>query len=225
MLAPPGGRVRSPAEYEENEGILIRWGALNAVLTELVVAVSQHSRQSRVWIVVADAAQEASARSSLVAAGADPARLLFLHAPSNSIWIRDYGPRFIGVDGRRAIVDHVYNRPRPLDDADPPGGGGGLRRAALRVAAGARRRQLPSLGGPVGAPDRAHPRREPRQHRRRHRRRLRRLPGTRGGHHPGPARRATTAPSTSTCGCCRSRKPARSSGSTRRARAAGCRGR
>src|SRR5690606_16902251 len=37
----------------------------------------------------------------------------------NSVWMRDYGPRFVEEDGVPAIVDHVYNRPRPLDDAVP----------------------------------------------------------------------------------------------------------
>lgn len=119
LLAPPSGRVRTPAEYEENEGLLIRWGALNSVLTELAVAVSQHSARARLWIVVADAAQQSAALAALTQAGADPARLSFIQAPSNSVWMRDYGPRFVGVDGRRAIIDHLYNRPRPLDDAIP----------------------------------------------------------------------------------------------------------
>lgn len=118
-LAPPTGRVRTPAEYEENAGLLIRWGSLNTVLTEIAVALSQRSSGARLWIVVADAAQQSAALSTLTQAGVDPARLDFIQAPSNSVWIRDYGPRFVGVDGRRAIIDHVYNRPRPLDDAIP----------------------------------------------------------------------------------------------------------
>jgi agmatine/peptidylarginine deiminase len=118
-LAPPTGRVRTPAEYEENEGLLIRWGSLNTVLTEIAVALSQRSSGARLWIVVADAAQQSAALSTLTQAGVNPARLDFIQAPSNSVWIRDYGPRFVGVDGRRAIIDHVYNRPRPLDDAIP----------------------------------------------------------------------------------------------------------
>ncbi|MCK4607660.1 MAG: agmatine deiminase family protein, partial [candidate division Zixibacteria bacterium] len=41
-------------------------------------------------------------------------------APTNSIWTRDYGPWFIfQEDGRMAIVDHIYNRPRPYDDLIP----------------------------------------------------------------------------------------------------------
>ena len=33
--------------------------------------------------------------------------------------MRDYGPRFVAHAGTRAIIDHIYNRPRPLDDDIP----------------------------------------------------------------------------------------------------------
>ena len=40
--------------------------------------------------------------------------------PTNSVWIRDYGPWWIyEPDNRRAIIDLTYNRPRPQDDAFP----------------------------------------------------------------------------------------------------------
>ena len=35
---------------------------------------------------------------------------------TDTVWIRDYGPRYIYEGGCRAIVDHIYNRPRPNDD-------------------------------------------------------------------------------------------------------------
>ncbi len=40
-------------------------------------------------------------------------------ASTNSIWIRDYGPWFVYEGTQLAIVDHIYNRPRPLDDVVP----------------------------------------------------------------------------------------------------------
>ncbi len=43
----------------------------------------------------------------------------FIVVDTDSVWIRDYGPRFISEDGSRAIVDHTYNRPRPLDNQIP----------------------------------------------------------------------------------------------------------
>jgi agmatine/peptidylarginine deiminase len=35
---------------------------------------------------------------------------------TDTVWIRDYGPRYIYEGDCRAIVDHIYNRPRPNDD-------------------------------------------------------------------------------------------------------------
>jgi agmatine/peptidylarginine deiminase len=117
--SPPSTPVRTPAEYEENDGLLIRWGVFNATLTEITVAVTTLTPDARMFIVVADASQQASATTTLASAGANLSRVSFITAPTNSVWIRDYGPRFIEQGGRRAIVDHVYNRPRPLDDQIP----------------------------------------------------------------------------------------------------------
>ena len=42
--------------------------------------------------------------------------LTFVNAPTDSYWVRDYGPWYIFEDRHPAIVDNVYNRPRPDDD-------------------------------------------------------------------------------------------------------------
>ncbi|PZQ13499.1 MAG: hypothetical protein DI564_11450 [Rhodanobacter denitrificans] len=118
--APPGP-VRAQTEYEANQGLMIRWGAMNSVHTAMVVPITTADPPSDVWIVVSGPGQEASARSVLTGAGADPARLHFITAESDSAWIRDYGPRFIDDAGRRSISDHVYNYAagRPNDDRVP----------------------------------------------------------------------------------------------------------
>lgn len=118
-LAPPSGPVTTPAETERNSGLLIRWGSLNSVLTEMAVAITSGEPDVTLHVVVSSSSQQSSAASTLAGAGADLSRIDFIVAPSNSVWMRDYGPRFIDADGRRAGVDHIYNRPRPLDDAIP----------------------------------------------------------------------------------------------------------
>ncbi|HET6545878.1 MAG TPA: agmatine deiminase family protein [Rhodanobacteraceae bacterium] len=115
----PGGHVRAEAEYEPDQGILIRWGSYNSLQTSMVVPITTGDPPADVWIVVSGASQENSARSVLEGGGADLEHVHFISAPSDSVWIRDYGPRFIEHDGTRAIVDHIYNRPRPEDDAIP----------------------------------------------------------------------------------------------------------
>jgi agmatine/peptidylarginine deiminase len=37
----------------------------------------------------------------------------------DTVWQRDYGPRYIYEGNCRAVIDHQYNRPRPNDDAFP----------------------------------------------------------------------------------------------------------
>lgn len=117
-LAPPAGSVDTPAEYERNDGLLIRWGSQNALLTEMAVAMTNNEPDMTLYVVVSSGLQ-ASATTTLANAGANMARVQFIVGASDSVWIRDYGPRYIVENGRRSIVDHVYNRPRPLDDAVP----------------------------------------------------------------------------------------------------------
>ena len=123
-FAPPAGAVRAQAEYEDNSGILVRWGSFNALLTQMTVAITTGDPDARVYVVVTGTTQQASATSTLTGAGADMTRVAFITqnctGSTCSTWMRDYGPRFIDDAGRRAAVDHVYNRPgRTADDAFP----------------------------------------------------------------------------------------------------------
>jgi agmatine deiminase len=123
-LAAPPQPVRAPAEYEGNDGLLMRWGSYNSVITEISVAVTRASARLGgpdpwVYLVVASSTQQDSAAQTLAAAGTTMARVRFIIAPSNSVWMRDYGPRFVNSAGIRGLIDHTYNRPRPLDDAMP----------------------------------------------------------------------------------------------------------
>lgn len=116
---PPTGMIRAAAEYEPNEGILVRWTAGQAALTELIVKATTLDASAKVWIVVGNASTQATATTTLTNAGANLSRVVWITAPSDSIWMRDYGPRFAYQNGRRVQIDHTYNRPRPNDDAIP----------------------------------------------------------------------------------------------------------
>ncbi|MEZ5460712.1 agmatine deiminase family protein [Dokdonella sp.] len=118
-FAPPTGTVRAEAEFEANEGIVVRWGTFNSLLTEMTVPLTTATPPSTVYVVVSSTSQQNSASSTLQSAGADIAHVRFVIAPTDSVWMRDYGPRFIIDSGRRAIVDHTYNRPRPNDNLIP----------------------------------------------------------------------------------------------------------
>jgi agmatine deiminase len=116
---PPAGEVRAQAEYEPMRGIFIRWGQYNSLHTAMAVPLTTASPPATVWVVVSGLSQENSARTVLQNGGADLDHVEFLHANTDSVWMRDYGPRFIDNDGALAISDHQYNRPRPNDDVFP----------------------------------------------------------------------------------------------------------
>lgn len=118
-LAPPMGDVHTPAEYEFNDALLMRWGSFNSLITEMTVAITTLEAEAQVILVVSGASQRASATSVLSGAGANLERVEFIEAMTDSVWMRDYGPRFIEQNSLRAVVDHQYNRPRPRDNALP----------------------------------------------------------------------------------------------------------
>jgi len=119
LLSPPAGDVDCPSEYSHNEGLLVRWGSFNDVLTAMTVPITTGDPDGIVYIVVWSASLQASATTTLTNAGADMSQVEFIIVDTDSVWIRDYGPRFIDEDGSRAVVDHTYNRPRPLDNQIP----------------------------------------------------------------------------------------------------------
>lgn len=113
--SPPNGDVRSIPEWEPSQGVIIRWP-----LGIPVSLVAEYSQGLKVTTIVASSSQQTSAISTYTAGGVNLANCDWLIAPTNSIWTRDYGPWFIfDTDGDLAIVDPIYNRPRPLDDVIP----------------------------------------------------------------------------------------------------------
>lgn len=117
--AAPAGTVTTPAEYDHNAGLLIRWGSFNDVLTSMAVGISTGDDDGIVYIAVSGSSQQASATAVLTGAGADMSQIEFLITPTDSVWMRDYGPRFVSEDGVRTMIDHTYNRPRPNDNNFP----------------------------------------------------------------------------------------------------------
>jgi agmatine/peptidylarginine deiminase len=112
--AAPPGVVRNPAEWEPSEGVLVRWP-----LGIPISLVAEMSEDVMVTTIVANASQEQSASSAYTSGGVNMANVQFVHAPTNTIYTRDYGPWFIFDDLSLAIVDPIYNRPRPQDDVIP----------------------------------------------------------------------------------------------------------
>jgi len=121
IMAAPTGTVWTPGEYEEIKGVFVPWepGSYLALLTEFAVGVTTDASGSLAYVIVSGASQEASATTTLAGAGADMSRVRFIYYNLDTVWIRDYGPRYNVVDGKPGIIDHTYNRPRAQDNAFP----------------------------------------------------------------------------------------------------------
>ena len=107
---PPTGEPRFVAEFEPMQGVMIRYPL--GIPESLVV---QLANNCRVYCIVSTSYQS-QAQNTFQNAGVNMDNLTFVNAPSDSYWVRDYGPWYIFEDRNPAIVDNIYNRPRPNDD-------------------------------------------------------------------------------------------------------------
>ena len=116
--APPTGPVHCAAEYEAMDGIIIAWEGSNSwkdILAEMAGEITT-TGNADVYCVVDNSSEITSASNSISSEGANMNRVHFPVRGTDSIWMRDYGPRYIFQGDVRAIVDHTYNRPRPNDN-------------------------------------------------------------------------------------------------------------
>ena len=107
---PPTGEPRFVAEFEPMQGVMIRYPL--GIPTSLV---AQLSNNCMVYCIVSTS-QQNQAQNSFQSAGVNMSNVTFVNAPTDSYWVRDYGPWYIFEDRNPAIVDNIYNRPRPDDD-------------------------------------------------------------------------------------------------------------
>ncbi len=105
---PPTGEPRFVGEFEPMQGVMIRYPL--GIPTSLVVDLANNCH------VYCITQQQSSAQSSFQNAGVNMNNVTFVNAPTDSYWVRDYGPWYIFEDRHPAIVDNRYNRPRPNDD-------------------------------------------------------------------------------------------------------------
>lgn len=112
---PPIGPVRNVAEFDQMQGVLVRYPF--GIPIDLV---KQMAEDVMVTTIVLNSTQQATVTSQYQAAGVNMAHCNFLLAPTDSYWTRDYGPWFESDSSHQiGIVDFPYNRPRPNDDEIP----------------------------------------------------------------------------------------------------------
>ena len=112
---PPTGPIHCVAEYEPMEGLLIAWEGWTTILNQIGANVTT-TGDADLYVVVDSSYEQDTAYSSLAGAGTDMDRVHFVIRVTDTVWIRDYGPRYIYEGDCRAIIDHTYNRPRPNDN-------------------------------------------------------------------------------------------------------------
>lgn len=107
---PPAGEPRFVAEFEPMQAVLIRYplGIPYSVVRELA--------EDCTLITVVSSSYQSSCMNEYQNNGVNMDHCLFVNAPTDSYWVRDYGPWYIFEDREPAIVDNRYNRPRPNDD-------------------------------------------------------------------------------------------------------------
>lgn len=112
---PPVAPVRVAAEWEEAQGYLITWTSYTGMLREIVRYGKQ---ECRMYIVTNNAG---NVITDLQNNGIDTTNITFLNTPYNSVWARDYGQNSVYLNqvDSLALVDWIYNRPRPKDDTIP----------------------------------------------------------------------------------------------------------
>jgi len=120
ITTPPDFPVRTMAEWEEIQALMIRWnwGTFNSILAQITKAAKEECEV----VIVSDNNDQTQITNYLQNTwGVNMDNVSFLTTPSNSIWIRDYGANTVYANDVDSLmfVEWIYNRPRPLDDAVP----------------------------------------------------------------------------------------------------------
>jgi agmatine deiminase len=109
---PPVGPIHSLGEWEQAEAVMTLWtnpSYIKALADHGPVKILADSESGKKWWLNWLAQNNISSQN-----------FSFFIVPTNSIWVRDYGPWWIlDGQGQVGIVDTIYNRPRPLDDVVP----------------------------------------------------------------------------------------------------------
>lgn len=120
ITTPPAEAVRTMAEWEEIQSLAICWAGYDGILKQIVRAAKD---ECEVIIVCDDQSLVTSILQDNTYGGPLPDldNITFLLAPFNSVWMRDYGAECIYTNEVDSLylLDWIYNRPRPQDDAIP----------------------------------------------------------------------------------------------------------
>ncbi|MCB9170837.1 MAG: agmatine deiminase family protein [Flavobacteriales bacterium] len=120
ITTPPGFPVRTMAEWEEIQSLVVAWAGYEPILKQII----RYARDECEVIVVCDDPGAVTNYLQNALYGGpitDMTNITLLQGDYNSVWTRDYGAECIyqnEVDSL-FLLDWIYNRPRPLDDVVP----------------------------------------------------------------------------------------------------------
>ncbi|MRR37902.1 agmatine deiminase, partial [bacterium] len=106
--------TRLPAEWEEQDGVLLAWPHAESdwlpwlPMVELVFAqiVKEITRFETALVVAADKERTAAILSAV---GARMERVRIEEIPANDTWARDFGPLTVERDGQPVLLDFGFN--------------------------------------------------------------------------------------------------------------------
>ena len=113
--SPPQSSVRASAEWEEIDALMVTWTDYISTVREIV----KYAREECKVIIICNDSN--SVKSNLTSNGIPLSNIQYLEVNYNTVWSRDYGQWNIyknNVDSLY-LIDWIYNRPRPDDDAIP----------------------------------------------------------------------------------------------------------
>ncbi len=115
---PPDGSIRTAAEWEEIQALVVTWRDYKATLAE-IIRYAQEECKVIVHASNATTAQNELANTYNVPIGPN---IEFVSQPNNSLWIRDYGANTVYMNDVDSLflVDWKYNRPTRLQDDSIP---------------------------------------------------------------------------------------------------------
>ncbi len=109
--APHAPKRRLPADFEAHGAIVLAGGWLAAEAPDaLAQLVRQMKPRQPVVFLVSSARQREAASRVLAERGLSPEKLRFVTVPTDTGWVRDFGPIFVDADGALHAIDAAYGQ-------------------------------------------------------------------------------------------------------------------
>ena len=105
-IIPPSSNVRTIAEWEEIQGLVVAWTSYTSMLREII----RNARlECKVYVVCSNAQ---TVINDLQNNSIDTSNVVFVVTPFNSVWSRDYGPWSVYTNDVDSLltIDWIYNR-------------------------------------------------------------------------------------------------------------------